>query len=330
MWSFTRPINLIRYLIVWRVNSSLAVLPRCLAPQISWVLGDLISNRLPTHEARDWRKALVAWDDKKSPPPEARWPIEAVLFPYPDRQSYGRGEAILWELKLMGNSADHGLFLELVLPAMEEAASTSDPRWRRSNWLWGGFDIHAVYVARGARWEPLVSDGRLDLDYRASPAQWAEGLTFGQDSRRRFRNLTWITSFDLGEMPDALDSPHRAPTKGKIPPREVPTIRGILDALIARMTLFLPRKHSTPEDVWALLDAQEQANLRRVLGKAQRISRRQTLSLEPAHKNCPGRWIGSQTFAGAIPKSLLPYLELAAILHVGRQTHFGCGTFRLS
>jgi len=295
----------------------------------------MIANRLPTHEARDWRKALAAWDDETTIPPQAHWPIEAVLFPYPGKRSYGRGEVILWELKLMGSSADHGLFLELVLPAMEEAASTSDSRWRRPNRLWGEFDIQAVYAARGTCWEPVVRDGRLDLDYRASPAQWAEGLTFGRNSgqpevARRFRDLNWITPFDLGEMPNTLDGSHRSRTKIEIPVREVPTIQGVLDALMSRMTLFLPEKNPIPDDVWALLDAQEQKALRRVREKARRISRRQILSLKSAPKGCPGRWVGAQTFAGAIPRSLLPYLELAAILHVGRQTHLGCGTFRLS
>jgi hypothetical protein len=329
MWPFIRPINLIRYLIVWKINSSLVVLPRYFAPLLSRVLSTMIGNRLPTHEARDWRKALAAWDDETTAPSEARWPIEAILFPYPSKRSYGRGEVILWELKLVGSSADHGLFLELILPAMEEAASTSDSRWRRPNRLWGEFDVQAVYAARGTRWEPVVRDGRLDLDYRASPAQWAEGLTFGQDAKRQFRDLTWITPFDLGEMPDALDSSHRSRTKIEIPVREVPTIQGILDALISRMTLFLPDKNPTPDDVLALLDVQEQEALQHALEKARRISRRQILSLESAPKGCPGCWVGTQTFAGAIPSPLLPYLELAAILHVGKQTHFGCGTFRL-
>ncbi len=347
MWPFIRPINLIRYLIVWRVNSSLVVLPRCLSPLLSQVLGTMIANRLPTREARAWRKALAAWDDETSIPPDARWPIEAVLFPYPGKQSYGRGEVILWELKLMGSSADHGLFLELILPAMEEAAFTTDSQWHRHNRLWGKFDIQAVYAARGTRWEPVVRDGRLDLDYCANPAQWADGLTFGRDSvqphsgrdagpygtlppvARRFRDLTWITPFDLGEMPGAADSSHRSNVKSKIPVREVPTIQGILDALMSRMTLFLPDRNPTPDDVWALLDAQEQEALRCVLKKARRISRRQTLALESSPKGCPGRWVGTQNFARAIPWPLLPYLELAAILHIGKQTHLGCGTFRL-
>ncbi|MCX7707996.1 MAG: hypothetical protein N2204_08325 [Anaerolineae bacterium] len=52
-------------------------------------------------------------------------------------------------------------------------------------------------------------------------------------------------------------------------------------------------------------------------------------TLAPASKGWPGRWAGGQIFQ-RIPRRLLPYLELAAILHIGRYTHFGCGTFLLS
>lgn len=328
MWPFTKPISLIRYLVVWRVNSSLAVLPRHFSPVLSKVLGTMIAQRLPTREANAWREAL---DDENDDP---AWPIEAVLFPYGDKMNYGRGEPILWELKLMGASADHGLFLELILPAMEEAASTTDSRWHRHNWLWGNFDIQAIYAARGQRWEPLVTDGHLSLDYRPTPAQWAEGLTFGQDTTDRFHTLTWVTPFTLGQMADALDSSYRSEASIEIPVREVPTIPGILDAMMTRIINIVPTTKYAIEDVQALLDltlaSEEQTALREGLRKARRISRHQTIRLESAQKGEPGRWIGTQRFRWPIPQALAPYMQLASILHVGEETHFGCGTFRLS
>jgi hypothetical protein len=344
MWDFISPVNLIRYLVIWRVNGSLVQLPRCLSTALSQVLGTMITNRLPTQQARDWRKALQAWDNttatvpqekpSRMPIPDVVWPIEAVLFPYRGKRAYGQGEVILWELKLVGDSADHGLFLELVLPAMEEAASTTDPRWRRSKSLWGRFDIQAVYAARGARWEPMVSDGQLDLNYRASPTQWAEGLTFGRDLsstssetkdlKHRLLRLTWVTPFDFG-LGSTSDNP-----KSKIqdPQLEEPTLQDILDALMDRMTLFLPGKNRTAKDAWALVNSDEQSAIQDVLPGVKPLSR-QRQTLRPAPKGCPGRWIGTQTFT-TIPESLLPYLELASILHVGKQTHFGCGTFVLT
>ena len=60
MWDFISPINLIRYLIVWRVNASLVHLPRYLPTELSAVLGRLIAERLPLPQAREWRKALAA------------------------------------------------------------------------------------------------------------------------------------------------------------------------------------------------------------------------------------------------------------------------------
>jgi len=320
---------------------------------LSQALGTMMARRLPTQQTREWRKVLQVWDEAAAAEPaegqelpapdkppsqpvlDVTWPIETVLLPYPGKRTYGQGEVILWELKLLGDSADHGLFLEMILPAMEEAASTTDPQWHRANSLWGRFDIQAVYVARGARWEPLVSEGHLDTRYRASPTQWAEGLTFGLDSKRHFRQLTWITPFDLergsGGPPDAKIQSDEVDLSGSpdsVPRPAVPTLQDILDALMDRMALFLPGKKRTAQDAWALLSPDEQAAIAVALQQVEPHYLRQQ-TLKPAPRGWPGRWIGFQTFT-PIPSTLLPYLELASILHVGRHTHFGCGTFILA
>jgi len=324
MWPIIEPIHLIRYLVVWKVNRTMARLPRCLSVELSRALGTLIAERLPTREAQPWRKALTKWegygDDaqkKNVPVPQASWPIETVLFVYPGKQVYGQGELILWELELVGSSADHGLFLEVILPAMEQASATSDPRWNRpaQRSLWGRFDIQAIYAARGPRWEPVASEGKLDLRYRATPTQWAEGLTFAPASERTLDRLTWLTPFDL---PDPSGSPD---------PNGVyaPTLPHLLAALAERMSLFIPGKRRAPADVWNVLSDQDQAALRSAIEQAAGFPlRRQEIKRAP--KGWPGRWIGAQTFL-FIPDSLVPYLELASILRLGRQTHFGCGTF---
>lgn len=337
MWDFIKPVNLIRYLIVWRVNSSLVQLPRYLPTALSQVLGTLIANRLPTQQTRDWRKALEAWENvDKSPKktiPNVAWPIESVLFAYPNKRAFGQGEPVLWELKLIGNSADHGIFLEHVLPAMEQAASTTDSRWHRPNGLWGRFDIQAVYASRGAQWEPVVSDGKLNLDYRATPRQWAEGLSFSAQPENDLHRLTWVTPCNLPEtsgerrVTSDADSPRHASPDTRHP-QDAPTLHDVLDALMERMTQFLPGKHPTVAEVWELVKPEEQIVLRLALQHTPLLSEHHQ-SLVSSPRDWPGRWIGTQTFAD-IPQCLIPYLELAAILHVGKQTHFGCGTFRLS
>ena len=383
MWPFISQVNLIRYLIVWRVNGSFVQLPRCLSVDISQTLGTLIAERLPTPQARPWRKALAAWGKaeellagersdeaqaasgpKRSaktrprPPQGPReapgqipaptldtlWPIEAVLWPYPVKRAYGQGEPILWELKLLGNDADHGLFLEVILPAMEEAATTSDERWHRPRTLWGRFDIQAIYAARGPRWEPVVQAGRLDLKYRATPMQWAEELSFTREAGPPLHNLTWLTPYDFKSQTAHLAvqdiADRRSDTALTNPKSEMsvteehaarnsksnaPSLSDLLDALMARMTLFQAGKRPTPEQVWALLTPQEQQALRLDCEKGS--LRRQKIECAP--KGWPGCWIGTQMFT-VIPAGVVPYLELASILHIGRQTHFGCGTFVLS
>lgn len=330
MWPFISPISLIRYLFVWRVNGPLVWLPGSLSTEISRVLGTIIADRLPTREARDWHKALAPWGEYgasgKSPKtiPKASWPIEVSLFAYPGKLSYGQGEPILWELKLMGEDADHGLLLEIILPAMEEAATTSDPRWHSQNSLWGRFDVHSVYAARGTHWEPIVQEGSLNLRYRPTPVQWAEGLSFDTRSERVFDRLTWLTPFDLSPRRRGKRKARISRSK-KISASEVPTLRMILESLIARMSLFLPGKHNTPDDVWNSLSAEERSSLQTAVNQAARIPVHHH-KMRPVPKNWPGRWIGTQSFP-SIPPVIIPYLELASILHIGKQTHFGCGTF---
>jgi hypothetical protein len=343
MWSIIEPLHLIRYLLVWKVNRKMVRLPHCLPVDLSRVLGTLIAERLPTREAQPWRKALSKWDGyddapnprsregnkprtgtgmpeprKNSPVPQAAWPLETILFVYPGKQIYGQGELIFWELKLVGASADHGLFLEVILPAMEEASTTSDPRLRSGpNSLWGGFDIQSIYAARGLRWEPVASDGKLDLRQRVLPNQWAEGLTFTSDSERVFDQLSWLTGFDLAIQHES----ERARTT------HAPTLPQILEALAARLIAFIPGKHLATANVWQFLSSDDQAALRGAMEQAAEfpVIRQQ---LEPVPKGWPGKWGGSQKFL-IIPDPIVPYLELASILHIGWQTHFGCGTFIL-
>ncbi|MCR4406113.1 MAG: CRISPR system precrRNA processing endoribonuclease RAMP protein Cas6 [Anaerolineae bacterium] len=313
------------------MNGPLVWLPGCFSTELSLVLGTIIADRLPTQEARRWHKALEPWGEyskdigRLKTVPDVSWPIETVLFVHPNnKRAYGSDELILWELTLLGKSADHGLFLEILLPAMEEAATTTDPRWHSQNSLWGRFDIYAVYAARGATWETVVQEGKLDLHYRATPSQWAEGLTFDPQTKRVFDRLTWITPFDLST--GRKGKAHAFPGKKKTPPaQEVPNLQRLLESLITRMSLFLPGKHNTPADVWNSLNPEERYSLQAAMEQAARIPIHHH-DLHPAPKNWPGRWTGTQVFP-SIPTPIIPYLELASILHIGRQTHFGCGTF---
>jgi len=288
------------------------------------------SPRAPASAETRQRAALSVAPRQENWP---AWPIEAVIWSYPGKRGYGQGEPIVWELKLLGNDADHGVFLELILPAMEAAATTADERWRRQRSLWGRFDIQSIYVSRGRRWEQIVHDRRLDLSYRATPTQWADGLTLDELSKHRQRRLAWLTPFELGAQElEAGPQPEQDEDTGdglpalRIPRptthSPAPTLRDILDALMARLAPLALGKRATAEQAWALLPPEEQLAVwldcdEGRLGK---------VDLQRSDKDAPGRWIGEQTFA-KLPPRLLPYLELAAALHIGRHTHFGCGTF---
>ncbi len=343
-------IYLNRYLFACRVNSPLVWFSDFPSVELSLVLGTAIAERLPTVQARPWRKSLASWETYLRPfgdkipalakrdrkrtsrgkkkkqlpnvphvkPPEVSWPIEAVLFFYPAKRNYGQGELIFWELKLMGESADHGLFLEVILPALEELGSVTDSRWQYPKGLWGRFDIDSVYMARGPRWEPVVKDGHLDMGYGASPLQWSQGLDFETycGSQKVFDCLTWLTPFDLSRNHE--DKPRNA--------GRAPTLREISEAFTDRLALLAKGRHHTPDDFWNLLSEKDRSDLQEAVAIASHISVLDK-DLQSVATDWPGRWTGTQIFAGAIPDPLLPYLGLASIFHIGRHAHFGCGTF---
>ncbi|CAK0777392.1 CRISPR_Cas6 domain-containing protein [Gammaproteobacteria bacterium] len=314
MLDFIRPITLIRYLIVWRVTSPVVLIPRCLPNEIMAVLGKLIEENLPTPQNRAWRKALAS--------PTMRWPIEVVLFTpcLLNKRAYGKDEMVVWELKLIGGAADHGLFLEVILPAMEKAATTREISVRGARNLWGHFDIQAVYAARGRNWEAFVEEGKLNMGYRVTPTQWAEGLVFDK-TIANLCSLTWVTPF---EFPVAGPGDSSAMDVA-------PTLRNIFDALMRRMTLFLPGRPDAQRvtDVWAQLSPEKLEKIELILQQETNRSLIVRDKLQPPPKEWPGQKVGTQVFQSIDP-ALLPYLELASILHVGEHTRLGCGTFVLA
>ena len=328
------PLNLIRYLIVCRVNAPIVWFSVYPGLEFSLVLGTLIAESLPTVQAGPWKKAMLPWQayggihamKKKAlkKVPDVAWPIESVLFCYPGKRAYGEGEPIFLELKLIGESADHAHFLEVILPALEKSGSAVDRAWQAPNALWGKFDIQSIFVARGPVWEPFVENGRLDLHYKPIPSQWAEGLNFGPHSNRLPRMLNWITPFNLPSLETAQDKKEQ---KSGITPDAVPSLKDILEAFMMRMNGLSTGKRGTATRFQDLLTEEDAHQFEAALDDASTVQM-QHGSFRRAAALRPGRWIGRQQFP-PIPETVLPYLGLASIFHIGAQTHFGCGTLAL-
>ena len=330
------PLNLIRYLFVLNVNSSLVWLPKWPSIELSVVLGNTIADQLPTTQARPWKKALAAcniydrklqsekkkWAEKKKWKniPESPWPIDAILFWYPVKRTYGQNERILLELKLVGQCADHGLFLEVILPAIENIGKVPNPRWHYTNSLWGHFDIQYVYTAKGAQWKPLVKNGRLDLRYKVNPSQWSQGLKFDIASSNAIDRLTWLTPFELKKC--VINN--RQLKKNN--PKKVPSMICIMEEILQRMSLIILGKHAAGDDFLEILESDVLLPWKEAMEQASHIPLlRHDITKAPS--DIPGQWIGSQTFATFIPTSIIPYLEFGSIFHIGKYTHYGCGNF---
>ena len=337
----TIPINLIRYLFVLRVNRSMAWLSNYLPTEISLVLGTAIAKRLPTAQARPWLKSLAAWgpysgsksmaDKLIKRIPELSWPIESVIFAYPyEKRSFGEGEFILWELKLFGDSADHGYFLETIMPAVEEAGLSYDKRMTYPNCLWGKFEINAVYAARGNLWEPIVENGQLNLNYQATPFQWSENLSYTVNPELPPDTIRWLAPYDLSDKAEKHHSRKtwRINSQHQNRAMPAPSLKKIIEALIFRLNNLVAGKITNFDELWEFIGIEQQTALKTAWKQASHIPiYKKALCAPPAH--WPGVAMGCQTYTATFPEALIPLLGLAAILHIGRYTHYGLGTFTI-
>ncbi len=330
MQTILNSIKLLRYLIVFRVNRPLANVPSCFSMELSQTLAALIAERLPTRERSPWHKYLTALDEcvalahaKKKKRVfallETDWPLNAIILPYPGKNVYGKDELIAWEFKLFQDDANHEIFLEVVLPSLEKAGYARDIIRRDSNMFWGGFDISHIFVAQGKQWLPIATDGKLDVRSRPDPQQWAKGLDFGPSKAPSLRHLTWLTPYDFSKV-ETSDTERNA--------RKNPSMLILLEAFVERMAAFAKSPHKSATTLWDILSENETKHLKQCLEEAAtvRVIRQRA---HHAPERWPGLYTGEQTFSH-IPSAILPLLELASIVHIGRSTHFGCGTFMLS
>ncbi len=316
--------NLIRYLFVLRVNSSMVWMPSHIQVELSCILAQTIAKRLPTAQARPWKKMIAKRDQTglmntfpikaNVLPPDIPWPIEATLFVYPTKKTYSKDDLILWELKLIGASADHAMFMEVILPAMEQIGFSPDSQWKRANALWGHFEIQSIYTARGTRWKPLIKAGKIDLRYKVLPTQWRKGLSLPVNPLRPLTRISWIQSVQL-LLPQANKSP---------------TLDKLVMAAALRMALIEKGPYATADD-WLKDIPDEQKNVWRLAYRqARKIGIKKNRLKSFRSKSGHSIWQGNVQFKQALPPELLAVLFVATIFHVGARTHYGWGTFVLN
>ncbi|WP_080804076.1 type III-I CRISPR precrRNA processing endoribonuclease Cas6 [Desulfamplus magnetovallimortis] len=324
--------DLIRYLFVLEVNSTLVWLPKWPAMELSLLLGEVIADALPIVDARAWKKSLSAWHSYCSDVARKKasvkfvnrnpWPIDAVIFWYPAKRSYGKGERILFELKLLGRSADHELFVEVILPAMEQIAMNPYIGTKYKNSLWGHFDISSVYSARGSSWKPILKNGKLDLRRKIISSQWSNGLKFGPDSFNSLDRIRWLSPFLVAP---ASNKAGRTGNRKSMP---VPPLSSILEAIAERVCYVTLGKYSTAMDFLNSIEKDELASWREAMKYADSNSICRH-NIKKSSQLFSGLRMGSQTFKTPVHETLIPFLSLGSILHIGEYTHFGCGTYTM-
>lgn len=327
MWN-TR-LSLIRYLFVLDVTASLVYLPRWPAIELTHLLREIIADQLPMTQARPWKKRINA-----APFPglgsngyphtlvDRPWPVDAVIHWYPAKRTYGRGEKILFELKLFGPGADHGFFLEVILPAIESLSRTTEHYslgGNSTNGLWGHFDIPSVYSARGLHWKPVIANGKLDLRYKVNPTQWSSGIKFDAiPASPNLKCLTWVTPFSLESGNPQL--------KGGKKHKTGPDLRQLLEATRQRIDAVAGGESPFHQANIDAADDNGESRWESALSQAAKNrvveGRFEQYSFTPRTK-----FLGFQRFDNNIPKEIIPYLQLASVFHIGEDTHYGFGGF---
>ena len=303
-------------------------LPIAFPAVLSKTLGNVIADRLSTKDARRWRKTIdierqqlfnasaTGASHYTNDYPESYWPIHSIILSHTLKRNYGLNENIFWELKLIGDDADHGFFIETILPAMEQlSCEVSKDRLSRMN-VWGHFDIQNVWIANGNSWESLITDGNLNLRYHPHPLQW--NSHFSEQTYHRGmleqKKLVFLTPFEFEHQ-----------NLGHINDQFVPGMSQILESLIRRWIYYT--SYRIQKDIWDLVPSSILVEVKQALETACNM-RIDSYQITPALNDEPGSWKGELTY-NKIPFFLLPYLDMAAILHVGNKTHYGCGTFTM-
>jgi hypothetical protein len=210
---------------------------------------------------------------------------------------------------------------------MEEACITNNPEWNSRNRLWGHFDILNIYAALGNTWQPFVSNGKLNLELRINPKQWLEGLDFKPTALRDLKYIDWVVPADLSEDYSgyfALDLPDE---KEKLKFCKAPPLSLILFSLIQRINRLLYEPTRSLIKIEDVLKAADEKAFLNAFQQSIQANITDNKFKEVPH-SWPGKFYGLQKYS-SISRAITPYLNIASILHVGKYTHFGCGTFEM-
>jgi hypothetical protein len=318
MYPFADNLSLMRYLLVLKIRTALVLVNPNFSIELSVGLSSIVSQRMFGAQASTWKKKLALFSstplqntsgNSDTSFPTSFWPVEVAFLACPAKIRYSREDLLLCELKLFGAVADHDFFLETILPALEQSSMESAPPIAWKSHLWGNFDLEAIFVGHADRWEAVVENGRLDFRVWPDATQWQKEAP-GAAPARRYKTLTWITPVCL---PQAVVAPQMV---------------GIIEALFMRISQLTGKSYHTFRQYLANLAPAEIQTIQRIVGVAEKARLQKQHEL-PLTVNVPNAWQGIQHYQ-RIPEALLPYLNLASILHVGNYTHFGCGTFYLT
>ena len=321
------PLNLIRYLIELRINRGLAWLSNAPEKELSWRWGMAMAEQMAITQARQWKKALApGWKEETASP---AWPVEAVLLLHTSKRTLGLDERFFLELKLLGDGADHGFFMETMLPALEILGSeptAGGGKANQPNALYGHFEIRSVRSAKGHGWKPLIRDGRLDLRFKVHGAQWEKGFRMAEYRPEPVHQLVWRTPFDFPDPPSPASLKPAAKRKVK---RQPPGLPEFLEGTADRLGRIYHGSYAGSREFVDRMDAECAAKWHEAMEMAAK-PRIKRYRLKKTSGATGPALIGFQTFTPAIPPELFPFLTLGHLIHLGRGTLYGQGLFGLA
>ena len=315
-------VQILRYLFVLRVNCSLIETLKQPEQEIVHLLAALIAENMGGADGKAWKKAArrlangsvaVSVDTVPLPGPPP-WPVDAVVLAENPGTRLGLDEHFLFELTLFGDRIGHHFILEYLLPALEQAGY-SRMEGQAKFGLWGNYEVVGLFCAHGADWEPVIDEGLLSSEYFPAPDQWARDFMMS-GAGKMFTRLDWIRPL----APDAAM------------PENGPDMPWLLAALERRMTALKLLNRGSATDMDALVQGipgMEKTSWQQAVDAAQAMPAPVSV-LRPVEKKHPAKAVIGRQYFSAIPPVVLPWLELASLLHLGLHTNYGYGGFSLA
>ena len=225
-----------------------------------------------------------------------------IVPPLAPKKVYRAGETFAWEIKLLGRSAAHELFATRFMPALEMGGLLAGV----GNWSelvdghFGRFEIAQVSVDAGNAWQEIYN--RKQWFHQHVAPLYLDRMLPAMLNHQAYSTITWITPFCLQKKHENLTQV---------------TLADLLYFIWRRLCVL----HQGNVDKILLHNILQQADKTEML-------HHDLLPIASYREHDTLYRIGRIAYSH-IPDALLPLCLAGSLIHIGKSTRYGYGTYCL-